>query len=190
MWHSLQGTARWPPVSGNLEPWCFSIVKLVVLNVAPLWHCSQRLRHGSPANWPSCSSRWQSTQAANLILNFVAAPAGMWQAAQLTFACGKLSGKPVFAWSAIEKRRWAPALHRVAAFATAAIWTLRKLAAMRIGFMAVCAMLMWNRRLEISPRVAAQTLNVEMFPEQRETCFCVIERLGESRSLPRRRCMA
>lgn len=89
-----------------------------------------------------------------------------------------------------RKCRRAPALHRMAAFATTAILTFCKLSAVRIWFVAVGALLMWNRRFEISSGMTTQTLNIEMFPEQWETGLRVIERFGKARSLPRRRCMA
>lgn len=54
-----------------------------------------------------------------------------------------------------RKRRWAPALHSVAAFAPAAVCAFRKLAAVRIGLVAVGAMLVRNWRLKISAYVTA-----------------------------------
>ena len=56
--------------------------------------------------------------------------------------------------------------------------------------MTVGTLVVWNRRFEIPAHVTAQTLNLGVFPQQRETGLCVIERLSKARSLPRRRCMA
>jgi len=67
-----------------------------------------------------------------------------------------------------RERRWVPALYRVTAFATAAIRTFRKLTAVRIGFVAVGALAVRNRRLKISSDMTAQALNLEVFPKQRE----------------------
>ena len=56
--------------------------------------------------------------------------------------------------------------------------------------MAVRAQIVRNRRLKIPADVTAETLNLSMFPEQRETGLCVIEASRKTRPLPRRRCMA
>lgn len=75
--------------------------------------------------------------------------------------------------------RRAPALHRVAAFAAAAVGTLGKLATVRIGLMAVGTYIVRNRRLEIPRMVATQAWNPEMFTDQRIARLRVVERLGE-----------
>jgi|ERR1039458_10255543 hypothetical protein len=56
--------------------------------------------------------------------------------------------------------------------------------------MAVGAQIVRNRRLKIPAHVTAQTLNLCMFPEQRETGLCVIEASRKTRPLPRGRCVA
>src|SRR5258708_32655271 len=76
------------------------MVKFVGFHLAPLWHCSQRFFNGSAANCPLCSSAWQSVHKANLTLYFVSLPAGLWQSAHFTLACGVTSANLVLAWSA------------------------------------------------------------------------------------------
>ena len=98
----------------------------MALNVAPSWHCSQRFFQGAPANCPSCSSLWQSTQSANLILNFVFLPAGVWHEAHLTAACGKIKREAGLRVIGNGERGRAPALNGVATLASAAIGALQE----------------------------------------------------------------
>lgn len=50
---------------------------------------------------------------------------------------------------------------------------------MRIGRMAVDALAVRDRLLEVSSLVAIHALDFEMFPEQRKTCLRVVECFGE-----------
>jgi hypothetical protein len=83
-----------------------------------------------------------------------------------------------------RERRGAPALHGMAAFAPAAIWTFRKLATVRIGFVAVGTFAVRNWSLKVPAHVTAQTLDLGMFPKKRKISLRVIEVLCEMRSLP------
>ena len=78
----------------------------------------------------------------------------------------------------------------MATLALAAVRTLRKLAFMRIGFMAVCAEIMRNRRLEIAVCVALNASDLQVLSLQSEVRLCVIEGDSKRRLLPRRSRMA
>lgn len=54
-----------------------------------------------------------------------------------------------------RERRRTPALNRMAAFATSAVGTLRKLAAVWIGLVAISTGIVRDRRLEVSTLVTA-----------------------------------
>src|SRR6516164_3797731 len=71
-WQSAHGTARCPPSRAYFVFWCLASVKVEAAKVFTVWQPSHLLFNGGPANWPLCSSLWQSVHSANLILYFVA----------------------------------------------------------------------------------------------------------------------
>ena len=82
------------------------------------------------------------------------------------------------------KQGGAPTLDRMAAFAAAAIRAFCKLAAMRIGVVAIGALIVSDRSFEIACLVTGQARDIYVLPEQREVCLRVIEGCGKARFLP------
>ena len=74
-----------------------------------------------------------------------------------------------------RKRRRAPPNGRVAAFAFAAVCPMRKLPAMRIGFVAISACIVRDRSLEVPTLVTAFAWDIKMLAEQRKCGLGVIE---------------
>ena len=66
-----------------------------------------------------------------------------------------------------ESRRL-PSLHRMAGSALSALLMLGELATVRIGFVAIHALLKWQRLSEVSVGVALGAIDADMFPFQRE----------------------
>lgn len=85
---------------------------------------------------------------------------------------------------------WAPALFVVAAFAAVFVGALGKLAAVRVGLVAVGAMRGSDGRFEIATLMTLQTRNLLVFAAQWKAGFGVIEFLGEIRFCPRRSVVA
>ena len=81
------------------------------------------------------------------------------------------------------KGRGLPAIHGVAGLALAAVFALGKLAAVRIGSVAIRAELVGNGRLQVAAVVACLAMQVSMLSEQREVSLVMIELRAYSRDL-------
>lgn len=84
----------------------------------------------------------------------------------------------------------APTFYGVAAFAAAAIGALQKLAAVRIGSMAIGAQRVPDRQLEVFALVAGDAGDLHVFAQQRKLRLRVVEARGEAGFLPRARGVA
>lgn len=74
-----------------------------------------------------------------------------------------------------RKCGWTPALHGMAAFAAPAVWPRLELSIVRIRLVAVGALRVRHRRLEIPISVAVSAANILMLAEKRKAGLCVIE---------------
>lgn len=93
-------------------------------------------------------------------------------------------GKAGFRVIRERKRRRAPTGNRVTAFAAAAVGPLHKLAAMRVGRVAVRACIVSDWSLEVAALVAAHAGHLEMLAKQGERGLRVVEGGGKSGLLP------
>lgn len=76
----------------------------------------------------------------------------------------------------LREDRWRPALHRVTTLAAPSIGPLRKLPGVRIGFVAVRAESVRNRRLEVARLVTGQARDLEVLTRQSKVRLRMIER--------------